>query len=715
MINTGTSTKRAALYLAVLATFAPTGHAASDTLDELSLEDLVKTEITSVSRKSQSMSDVPAAAFVITSEDIRRSGASALPDVLRMAPGIEVAQIDNGRYAVSARGFNGRFANKLQVLVDGRSIYHPVFSGVMWELDPIPLVEIERIEIIRGSGAVMWGANAVNGVINIISKHTRNQSGAAIDVSAGNKGAANVYARIGQQASDATSWKLSAQGRQIDPSKLYDSRSESVDRLENAVVDFRLDHDLSTGRELSIWGNASRSTTQERWDLSFPLLGVAMPISYPTQKLHSESLVGRYRWLSDHGIESSIQGSVTTSGIDITNFFHEERTTYDLDYQGRYAVGRHDILWGFSHRRSSDEISTGEPYIAMRSPTYIQRNTGLFIHDDWTLIPENLKLGLGIRSDKTSANGTNLSTNATLLWTPTRTDSAWLKFAQAPRTSSRGERDVSILAGASMLSFPGLGSVPMITYVNGSGQMSSEKAKGMEIGFRKQFYSTFSADINAYRYRYTKLRSGGQTGMATCSAMLAMFSSIPYDPATCATFSVPDGTPLLFNFSSTDNSGAGWSDGVEFSADWLVTSNWRLQLSYTWSKLRLDASSNSAVNADGEIMERAVPRHYGSLRSQWNITRNQQFDLWIRGSAGVDRLNLIDPVPSTTGAPTFTRVPGYVTLDLRYAYRVNKDLEFALIGRNLLSNHRLEYISDFIPTATTAITPTWLISTRWSF
>ena len=130
--------KRTALSIALLAIFSAGSHAAGDALDDLSLEDLVKTEITSVSRKSQSLSDVPAAAFVITAEDIRRSGAQVLPDVLRMAPGIEVAQIDNGRYAVTARGFNGRFATKLQVLVDGRSIYHPLFAGVLWELDPIP-------------------------------------------------------------------------------------------------------------------------------------------------------------------------------------------------------------------------------------------------------------------------------------------------------------------------------------------------------------------------------------------------------------------------------------------------------------------------------------------------------------------------------------------------------------------------------------------------
>jgi iron complex outermembrane receptor protein len=719
VVKQGHKMKQATLWIAILAALAPGSHAASDTLDDLSLEDLVKTEITSVSRKSQSLSDVAAAAFVITAEDIRRSGAQALPDVLRMAPGIEVAQIDNGRYAVTARGFNGRFANKLQVLVDGRSIYHSLFAGVLWELDPIPLEDIERIEIIRGAGAVMWGANAVNGVINIISKHTRSQTGSAVSISGGSKGTGNLYARIGQAASDSTSWKLSVQGRHIEPSRQFNKPEDSEDRLDNAVIDFRLDHDIGGGRDLSIWANASHSTITDLWNTNPDFSGPALTLSAltPRQMLHSESLVGRYRWLSDSGIESSLQASATRSGIDMTDFINESRTTIDLDYQGRYAIGHHDILWGLNHRSSSDEISINEPYIAIAGSSYTQSNTGIFVHDDWTLIPERLKLGVGVRADKTSRNGTNYSTNATLLWTPSRSDSAWFKYAQAPRTSARAERDVSILAGVSVVPFPGgPGSVniPLITYAQANSNLGPEHAQGIELGYRKQFSSTFSADLSAYRYRYTNLRTGSQTGMFGCSPIFGAL----FDPVKCGYFELPVaglGTPALFLETQTVNGLSGWSDGLELAADWLVTPSWRLQLSYSWNRLQMDGSSNPIINADAEITQRSGPRHYGSLRSQWNITPSQQFDLWLRGSGGFDRQNQVDLVANPTGTPTYTRVPGYFTLDLRYAYRVSKALEFALIGRNLIHNHRLEYISDFIPTAATAITPTWLVSTRWSF
>jgi iron complex outermembrane recepter protein len=712
--------KRASLAIAILAAFGAAGHAAGDTLEEMSLEDLVKTDITSVARKSQSLADVPAAAFVITAEDIRRSGAQALPDVLRMAPGIQVAQIDNGRYAVSARSFNGRFANKLQVLVDGRSLYHPLFAGVMWELDPIPLEDIERIEIIRGAGAVMWGANAVNGVINIITRHTRNQAGAAVSVTAGSKGTADIYARVGQAVGDSTHWKLSAQARHIEPSQQYVVGGDSVDRLNNAVVDFRLDHDLGAGRDLSVWATASRSKTTEQWNTQPDFSGPGLSVSAitPNQVLSSQSLTGRYRWLGDSGIESSFQASLNRSTIDIDNFVQESLTTVDLDYQGRLAIDRHDILWGMNHRSTHDDMTTNEPYIAIDGRRRSQRDTGIFVHDDWTLIPEKLKLGAGVRVAGTTANGTNVSTNATLLWTPSRSDSLWFKYAQAPRTSARAERDVSILAGASVVQTaipfpPFTANIPVISYVNANGSLGAEKSHGVELGYRKQISTNASADINVYRYRYTDLRSGRQTGMFGCHPMFAL-SGIPVDATKCAYFGLT-GLPVLFNEMQATNGLAAWNDGVEISADWLVVSGWRLQFSYSWSHLQVDRSSNATTDADGHIMERAAPRHQVSLRSQWNLTPSQQLDLWLRGTSGMDRLNLIDTVPSATGAPTFTRVPGYLTLDLRYAYRVNKDLEFALIGRNLIGRHRLEYLSDYIPTAATEIAPTWLISTHWRF
>lgn len=714
--------KKALFGMAALAACATVVQAAEDPA-ELSLEDLVKTDITSVSRKSQSLADVPAAAFVITAEDIRRSGAQSLPDVLRMAPGIEVAQIDNGRYAVSVRGFNGRFTNKLQVLVDGRSLYHPMFAGVIWELDPIPLEDIERVEIIRGPGAVMWGANAVNGLINIISKPSREQAGAAVSVTAGTQGMGGVYARIGAAPADGPSWKLSAQGRHAEPSRLHDQSKDSVDRYNSGLLDFRLDNELGGGRDLSVWANASRSSIREVWNVGLalsPTGAVNLAPTMPRQVVHQENLVGRYRWLTAAGIESSLQASLGHTSLDISRFIDGDYITIDLDYQGRNAVGQHDLLWGLSHRSTRDDINVDEPYLSLAGDAKTLRQTGVFIHDDWTLMPERLKLGIGGRLDRATGNGTEASLNASLLWTPTRADSAWIKAARAPRVSSRGERDISIVTGVSLLQvpspFPGPSSlnIPVISHITNNSKLGPEKARGFEFGYRKQFAANLSADLSAYRQRYSDLRGATQVGMYGCHPMFAAFG-IAFDPASCGYFGLPAGLPVMFSQNRTANNLAGTSRGAELAVDWLVNPDWRLQLSYAWSRIDMDGNSDPVARTSALTSERSLPRHHGSLRSQWNIGGNQQFDVWLRGSAGLDRLNVVNLDPGSGGAATYSHVPGYVTLDLRYAYRVNKDLELALVGRNLIARHRLEYISDFIPTAATEIAPSWAVTARWKF
>ena len=658
---------------------------AADLVDLLSLEELTKTEITSVSRKSQNLANVPAAAFVISSDDIRRSGAQTVPDVLRMAPGIEVAQIDNGRYAVSARGFNGRFANKLQVLVDGRSIYYPTFSGVMWENDVIPLEDIERIEVIRGPGAAVWGVNAVNGVINIISKHSRDQQGGVLAPTVGTNGKGNLYARFGAAIDENTTWKLSAQGRHAEPSQFLSNRENAEDRLNNATVDARFDKKFGGGSDLSVWANALTSSLGDQMILEFsytPPLRLR-PFTYK-QNTNSQTVGARYRWLTDAGIESSLQTSYQSTTMELDRYYKEDRSTFDIDYQGRYTFAKHDVIWGLSYRNTSDSMSTYPLLLTFSPSSFTQRTQGFFVQDDWTLIPETLQLGLGARWDYTNLGGNTFAPNATLMWTPSRSNTLWAKYAQAPRMPSRAEQSVSIFHTV----VPPSPKMPMAIIMRNSANgttLGAEKMEGVELGYRSQLTPTFNVDLSTYRYRYTDQLSGKATS---------------YDPVTL--FPV-----ALIQNNTLCNCGNGWINGTEISSDWLVLPNWRLQLSYSWTRIDMDDSSNLQIDSAGKVNERGTPRHYGSLRSQWNITSNQQFDAWIRGSAGYDRIN----------APyvNLVRVPGYVTLDLRYAHKLNKDLEVALTGRNLIGQRRTEFVSDYLPSVPVEITPSLLLSARWKF
>lgn len=671
-----------AFLVALQAAFVAPARAA-DSLDEMSLEDLTKTEITSVSRKSQSLSNVPAAAFVISSEDIRRSGAQAIPDVLRMAPGIEVAQIDNGRYAVSARGFNGRFSNKLQVLIDGRSIYLPTFSGVMWENDPIALEDIERIEVIRGAGAAVWGVNAVSGVINIISKHSRDQAGGLVAPTVATQGKNSLYARYGAQIDEDTSWKLSAQGRHADPSKQAASGDDAEDRLNNAALDMRFDKKLGGGSELALWANAFNSSLG---DLVRAEIAPSLPLTLRSfavkQENASQTVAGRYRWLTNQGIESSVQISLNQTTTELKGTFKEERQTYDLDYQGRYTFDRHDVLWGLSHRTTSDDIYAPIALMSFSPTKYTQHISGVFVQDDWTLIPDTLELGAGARWDNSNLGGATFSPSATLMWTPSRRDTLWAKYARAPRLPSRAEQTVSIYSSVQPAVPPFQPAV--LVRSSGDASLKAETMEGVELGYRSQLASTFNIDLTAYRYRYTGI-VGGRAGS----------QSFDFWP-----LAVTQNINLY-------NAGKGWITGAEVAADWLVVPTWRLQLSYTWTRIAMDDSSNPLVQGAGDNAEVSTPRHHGSLRSQWNLSANQQFDAWLRGSAGFDRLN----APFTN----LVRVPGYVTLDLRYAHKLNKDLELAITGRNLIGAHRTEFVSDYIPSVPLEIAPSLLLSARWKF
>jgi iron complex outermembrane receptor protein len=656
---------------------------AADALDELSLEDLTKTEITSVSRKSQSLANVPAAAFVISSEDIRRSGAQTIPDVLRMAPGIEVAQIDNGRYAVTARGFNGRFANKLQVLVDGRSIYLPTFSGVMWERDPVALEDIERIEVIRGAGAAVWGVNAVSGVINIISKHSREQVGGLIAPVLGTDGKGGFYARYGASLDEDTSWKLSAQGRHAEPSKEAASGAYAEDRLNNVAVDMRFDKKLGGGSDLALWANAMNSNLGDSMTLNLSSPNSVILIPVTSKQLNSgQTIAGRYRWLTSAGIESSLQMSATASSLEITDFFKEDRSTYDIDYQGRYTFSAHDVLWGLSHRSTSDSYSTNQTILKFTPSEFTQRTTGFFLQDEWTLIPDTLQFGVGARWDYTNLGGNTFAPSATLMWTPSRSNTLWAKYAQAPRMPSRAEQNVSILNTLipPQASMP----IPVVLRTAGNGNLNAEKMEGVELGYRSQLTSSFNVDLTAYRYHYTDIVSG-KTGTQDYS----------YFPVS------------IIQNVSLYNPGSGWINGAELASDWLISPAWRVQLSYTWTRIDMDDSNNPLVRGAGRNDEVGTPHHHGSIRSQWNISANQQFDAWVRGSAGYDRVN----------APyvNLVRVPGYVTLDLRYAHKVNKDLELAITGRNLVGAKRTEFVSDYIPSVPVEIVPSLLLSARWKF
>ncbi|MGE5467163.1 MAG: TonB-dependent receptor plug domain-containing protein [Ignavibacteria bacterium] len=616
---------------------------------DLSLEDLVNTEVISASRKSQNLQQVAAAVFVISHDDIVRSGARSLPDVLAMAPGVEVARIGNNRWAVSARGGVSRFANKLQVLKDGRSIYSPLFSGVFWEAEDTVLEDIERIEIIRGPNAAMWGSNAVNGTINIITRKARDTQGALLAVSAGTEDKSNLSARYGTTLGDAGHIRLYA--KSVDRRASYNTDgSRATDRGDSGMAGFRADWLLSSGNRLSLNGELYR----DRNDDTYRFPDALQPPSYSslldsTFKLSGGHLQARYESLRDDGSEVAFQAYATQRTLDATHLLHEERKTFDVDFQYRMApAGAHDLMFGANLRTSSDSTtSPAGSYVTLSTPSRSFRLASLFFNDDITLVPERLRVTLGARLEHNNFSGSDLQPTARFLWTPDARQTVWGALSHATRTPSRAELDASI----PQVVVPGIPFPTQVVYQGiGNGTVKSEKMDAAELGYRHRFSQSLSFDATAFTHRY---RDGLTTAMGTLD-----LSHLPFYVLQ----------PINTTYRTRSR-----VTGVELAVFAQLSQNWRLQPSYTW----MIGTPGSGGAGDAEKM----PRHQLSLRSQHNLDAARQLDFWLKYKTRNAEMG----------------IPSRANLDVRYAWNARQGLELSLVGQNLLHRRTLEYRSDILP------------------
>jgi iron complex outermembrane receptor protein len=627
---------------------------------DMSLEDLINTQVVSASRKSQNLQQVAAAVFVITQEDIARSGARSLPDVLAMAPGIEVAHIGNNRWAVSARGNNGRFANKLQVLKDGRSIYSPLFSGVFWEAEDTVLEDIERIEIIRGPNAAMWGSNAVNGTINIITRKARDTQGGLVAVSAGSEDRSNLTARYGMPLGDAGHVRIYAKG--VDRRGGYSpDGGRAGDQGDSTMAGFRADWLLSSGNRLSLNGETYSDHNDDTYRFPDPLKpapAYSVPLN-STFALSGGHLQGRIESLRDDGSEIVFQTYYTQRTLEAPSILREERRTLDLDFQYRFApAGGHDVMFGANYRNSRDTTSSpAGSYVTFAVPSRDFTLASVFFNDEITLVPDRLRMTLGARLEHNNFSGSDLQPTARFLWTPNTEQTVWGALSRATHTPSRAEADVSVpqrlLSPTPAAPFP-----VVVQYTGvGNGELRSEKMDAAELGYRHRLGQHLSVDATVFSHRYRDSLSSilGTPRIVPNTAYLPMF--------------VP-----LYIIQPVNSAYGGRSrlHGLELSVLAQMDATWRLQPSYTWMQGTDETSQGDARN---------IPRHQLSLRSQHNIGQAYQLDFWLKFKSRNDARN----------------IPSRSNLDLRYAWKASRSLELSLVGQNLLHRRTLEYTSDTLP------------------
>lgn len=610
------------------------------------LQKLWQTKVTIVSGAPQTVSKTPAAVSVVTQDDIKRSGAMNIPEALRLVPGLDVAQIDASQWAVSSRGFNDQFANKLLVLQDGRSIYTPLFGGVFWDVQGTMMEDIDHIEVVRGPGATLWGANAVDGVINILTKNSIDTQGWLVSGGGGNVEQGFGGVRYGGKIGDDAYYRVYGTYNAHDSTDLS-TGGDADNSWQLGRIGFRADWNKSSDDLVTFQGDGYLGAIREVFAVydptTFPVLTAVVPDQMDVGGLNALA-----RWT--HTISDTANFKLQTyydfTTRDSSRVFSERQHTFDLSFQNEFAIGdRNKAIWGLGYRLTSDQEESN-PGI-MFDPRYRRLNLfSGFAQDEIAIIKDYLSLTLGTKIEHNDFTGFEVEPGARLLWTPTEKQTFWASISRAVRTPTRADEDVT--ANVS----PATGFT--VTTEDNKGYQS-ENLLAYEIGYRTVPWKNLSLDLAAFYNDYSRL--GG----------LDVVSFNPFPP-----------TQTLQQV----NNMAGDTYGFEGSATWHVTSRWRLIPSYTLLKMELHATSAAVAPGDVAGVTGQSPQQQFSIRSSLDLPRGVTIDTALRY---VDRLQF--PMQGTS-------IPAYFELDARLAWQINKHWEAAIVGQNLLHpNHK-----EFVPT-----------------
>jgi iron complex outermembrane receptor protein len=616
-------------------------------LTQVSIENLMNMEVTSVSRKEQKLSQVAAAIFVISPEDIRRSGATNIPELLRMAPGLDVAQINANTWAISARGFNLQFASKLLVLIDGRAVYTPLFGGVNWDTQGVPLEDIERIEVIRGPGGAVWGANAVNGVINIITKKAGETPGILATGGGGTQALEFGTLRYGGKIARSTSYRIftTYQNNNHSPGLNGQDGEDGWHLLHGG---FRADTRLSQKDSLTTQGDVY--TGSEGAVITHAVF--SPPDNVDVERLVTLSggnILGRWNHVFSSRRDATLQFYFDEyrrggpSDIDV-------RDTIDFDFQNHVVLGtRQDLIWGVGYRHTVDDTE-GTVDEALVPADSSKQLFNLFVQDQITLKPNRLNLYVGTKLEDSYFTGFDLLPSIHLSWTPNAHRTFWAGISRASRTPTR--RDVGLVADLAAL--PGPAEVVLL----GNPHIQSEHVIAYELGYRAQPTERFSIDVAAFVSAYHNLES-----------------TEPQPP-----FIEPGSVPPLLVFPKLlGNKMHGTTDGVEAFIKWKVVNHWTISPGYSFLQMLLHTDANSLDTTSVVQVEGANPRHQAQLRSH--------LELW-RGFAWDANAYFVGRLPAQS-------VPSYTRLDSQLTWRLRESVSLSVVGQNLIEDHHVEFNDPF--------------------
>lgn len=632
--------------LAVLAAEVDFDEADSDLdLRDLSFEELLDIKVTSASKKSESIADTAAAVTVVTQEDIRRSGAMSLPEAIRLAPGMQVAAIDSANWAISARGFNDLFANKLLVMIDGRPIYTPLFSGVFWDVQDTLMEDIDRVEIVRGPGAALWGANAVNGVINVITKSAKETQGMLAYGTMGTEILGDAGFRYGFQPRENLYMRFYGKYQERD-SFVLPSGADASDRYELGQGGFRIDWEPDLLNEWTFQGDiygGGSSFLGDAFVDSPPYQGTVVR----TPNVNGGNVLGRWTHFFADDAPFSLQVFYDRTHRN-TDFIQVKRDNFDIDLQQRFSLGSDlELIVGGNYRNSHDALYGPKGLDLIATEEGLQPAQDVldlysgFVQAGWEIIPSELKLTVGSKFEHNDYTGMEVQPSARLLWNPLKDHTVWGAVSRAVRTPSRAERAIQFTQFNPTL--------PAAVSFRGSTDFDAEDMMAYEVGYRLQQSERLWFDVAGFYNVYDELQ--------TREFSFPVFGGgLPIIPVTGA------------------NMMEGESYGTEVAVNWQVADWWRLRPSYSFLHVDVDLDSGS-TDLTSTAVAGSSPHHSVSLWSYVDLPRGVELDTGIRY---VDALQDLG-------------IAGYWAADVRLGWQVNESVALSVGAKNILDDRHSEF------------------------
>ncbi len=612
-----------------------------DALKKLSIEQLLEIDVTSVSRRPEKLLEAAAAIQVITSEDIRRSGATNIPALLRLSNNLDVAQENGHEWVVSARGFSSDVGNKLLVLMDGRSLYTPLFSGVFWDRQDYVLEDLERIEIISGPGSTVWGANAVNGVINITSKSARDTQGLLLKAAGGTNPASLASVRYGGSVGEHTAFRVYGKYFDHADEALADG-SDARDAWQKVQGGFRLDTESSGGDAYTVQGDFYRIEEQLQTG-GEGTVGGGNLLGRWTRTFSATSDVSLQFYYDRTHLTLPVP-AFAIGGLELApaGILRDDLDTWDLDFQHRFeASDRQIVVWGVAYRFTHDVVENA-PALGFVPEELDQSLWSAFVQDQIAL-RDDLSLTLGTKLEHNDYTGFEFEPGVRLQWNLSERQSLWSSVTRAVRAPSRIDREISQPVPGNFL-----------VLLAGGQEFESEDLLAYEAGYRAQLGARATMSLSTFYNEYDDIRST---------------SLSPPDPL----FGLP--FPLFF-----ENNLEGETWGFEFSANIDLRDNWRVHAGYRLLQEDMRVKSG-AFDFNNALNETSDPEQQALLRSSLELGENVEIDTSLRW---VDNRTV-----NNAGVPAL--VPHFLALDLRLAWRPMDSIELSLVGRNLLDDQHPEY------------------------